>query len=85
MIVALAIIQEMGVRMGIVSGKGLADLIREKVGIKITFLMMIALLAANMGNILSRIFRDSCNAGIFGVPKFIAFTGSSIICLVIGC
>ena len=44
MIIALAVIQEMGVRMGIVTGKGLADLIREKVGVKLTFLMMIALL-----------------------------------------
>src|SRR5512139_3453664 len=51
MIIALAVIQEMGVRMGIVSGKGLADLIREKVGIKLTFLMMVALLLANFGNV----------------------------------
>ncbi len=72
MIVALAIIQEMGVRMGIVSGKGLADLIREKVGIKITFLMMIALLAANMGNILAEFSGIAVSSGIFGVPKFIA-------------
>jgi Mn2+/Fe2+ NRAMP family transporter len=72
MIIALAIIQEMGVRMGIVSGKGLADLIREKVGIKITFLMMIALLAANMGNILAEFSGIAASSGIFGVPKFIA-------------
>ena len=72
MIIALAIIQEMGVRMGIVSGKGLADLIREKVGIKITFLIMIALLAANMGNILPEFSEIAVSSGIFGVPKFIA-------------
>jgi NRAMP (natural resistance-associated macrophage protein)-like metal ion transporter len=72
MIIALAIIQEMGVRMGIVSGKGLADLIREKIGIKLTFLMMIALLAANMGNILAEFSGIAVSSGIFGVPKFIA-------------
>ena len=72
MIVALAIIQEMGVRMGVVSGKGLADLIREKVGIKLTFVMTIALLAANMGNILAEFSGISVSSGIFGVPKFIA-------------
>ena len=72
MIIALAVIQEMGVRMGIVSGKGLADLIREKVGIKFTFLMMIALLAANMGNILAEFSGIAVSSGIFGVPKFIA-------------
>ncbi len=42
MIIALAVIPEMGVIRGIVSGKGLADLIREKVGTKFTFLMMVA-------------------------------------------
>ncbi len=72
MIIALAIIQEMGVRMGVVSGKGLADLIREKVGLRLTFVMMIALLAANMGNILAEFSGIAVSSGIFGVPKFIA-------------
>ncbi len=72
MIIALAVIQEMGVRMGIVSGKGLADLIREKVGIKVTFLMMIALLLANFGNVLAEFSGIAVSAGIFGVPKFFA-------------
>ena len=72
MIIALAIIQEMGVRMGVVSGKGLADLIREKVGLKLTFVMMIALLAANIGNILAEFSGIAVSSGIFGVPKFVA-------------
>ena len=72
MIIALAVIQEMGVRMGIVSGKGLADLIREKVGIKFTFLMMIALLLANFGNVLAEFSGIAVSAGIFGVPRLIA-------------
>ncbi|MDY9923981.1 Nramp family divalent metal transporter [Methanobacterium sp.] len=72
MIIALAVIQEMGVRMGIVSGKGLADLIREKVGIKLTFLMMIALLLANFGNVLAEFSGIAVSAGIFNVPRFIA-------------
>jgi NRAMP (natural resistance-associated macrophage protein)-like metal ion transporter len=72
MIIALAVIQEMGVRMGIVSGKGLADLIREKVGIKFTFLMMVALLMANFGNVLAEFSGIAVSAGIFGVPRFVA-------------
>ena len=72
MIIALAVIQEMGVRMGIVSGKGLADLIREKVGIKFTFLMMVALLLANFGNVLAEFSGIAVSAGIFGVPRFVA-------------
>lgn len=79
MIIALAIIQEMGVRMGVVSGKGLADLIREKVGIKLTFLMTIALLAANMGNILAEFSGISVSSGIFGVPNFIALPVAALV------
>ena len=79
MIIALAIIQEMGVRMGIVSGKGLADLIREKVGIRLTFLMMIALLAANIGNILAEFSGIAVSSGIFGVPKFIALPVAALV------
>jgi len=78
MIIALAVIQEMGVRMGIVSGKGLADLIREKVGIKITFLMMIALLLANFGNVLAEFSGIAVSAGIFGVPKFFALPAAAL-------
>lgn len=79
MIIALAIIQEMGVRMGIVSGKGLADLIREKVGIKFTFLMTIALLAANMGNILAEFSGIAVSSEIFGVPNFIALPVAALV------
>jgi NRAMP (natural resistance-associated macrophage protein)-like metal ion transporter len=78
MIIALAVIQEMGVRMGIVSGKGLADLIREKVGIKFTFLMMIALLLANFGNVLAEFSGIAVSAGIFGVPRLVALPAAAL-------
>ena len=41
---ALAVVQEMVARMGVVTGKGLADLIRERFGVKITFWSMVLLL-----------------------------------------
>ncbi|MCK9150508.1 Nramp family divalent metal transporter [Methanobacterium alcaliphilum] len=78
MIIALAVIQEMGVRMGIVSGKGLADLIREKVGIKLTFLMMVALLLANFGNVLAEFSGIAVSAAIFNVPLFVALPLSAL-------
>jgi NRAMP (natural resistance-associated macrophage protein)-like metal ion transporter len=77
MIIALAVIQEMGVRMGIVSGKGLADLIREKIGIKFTFLMMIALLLANFGNVLAEFSGIAVSSGIFNVPRFVALPAAA--------
>src|SRR5512137_2986913 len=42
--IVLVVIQEMNARMGIVTGKGLADLIRENAGIKITFFIFVGLL-----------------------------------------
>jgi hypothetical protein len=51
MTLALIIVQEMCARMGAVTGKGLADLIRERFGVKITFFAMIGLLFANFGTV----------------------------------
>ena len=45
----LAIVQEMCARMGAMTGKGLADLIREQFGVRWTALAMLALLIANTG------------------------------------
>jgi NRAMP (natural resistance-associated macrophage protein)-like metal ion transporter len=72
MFVALAVIQEMGVRLGIVSGRGLADLIRERVGIKITVILMFALLLTNFGNVLAEFSGIAVSSGIFNVPRFVA-------------
>ncbi len=72
MTIALAVIQEMGVRMGIVTGKGLAALIREKAGVRITFFMMMALLAANFGTTLAEFVGISSSASILGIPPFVS-------------
>src|SRR5579859_6875898 len=45
--ISLAVIQEMVARMGVVTGKGLADLIRERFGVRVTFWSMMLLLIAN--------------------------------------
>ena len=69
--VALIIIQEMCARMGVVSGKGLSDLIRERFGAKITFYLMIILFLANMGNtfqnlpVLPPVWKSSASVNIF--------------------
>src|SRR5213082_847597 len=43
--IALVVIQEMAARMGAVTGKGLSDLIREEFGFRVTFWLMLALVA----------------------------------------
>src|SRR5919201_787356 len=49
----LIITQEMGARMGAVTGKGLSDLIREEFGLRITFLIMSVLVIVNMTNVMA--------------------------------
>jgi NRAMP (natural resistance-associated macrophage protein)-like metal ion transporter len=47
---ALILIQEMSARMGVVSGKGLAALIREHFGAAVTFYLMIGIVLTNLAN-----------------------------------
>lgn len=70
-ITLLIIIQEMSARMGAVTGKGLADLIRENFGVKITFYIMSALLLANVGNTVAEFAGVAASLEIFGVSKYI--------------
>jgi NRAMP (natural resistance-associated macrophage protein)-like metal ion transporter len=74
----LIIIQEMCARMGVVSGKGLSDLIRERFGAKVTFYMMILLFLANLGNTLSEFAGVAASMEIFGVSKYISVPISAI-------
>src|ERR1700685_2135604 len=50
MTIALYVSEEMCVRMGVVTGKGLSDLIREEFGFRSTFFVMVAALAVDLGN-----------------------------------
>ena len=68
--IALVVIQEMSARMGAVTGKGLADLIRENYGVKITFYTMIALLLTNVGNTIAEFAGIAASLEIFNVSKF---------------
>jgi len=72
MTVALAVTQEMGIRMGVVSGKGLASLIREKTGVKLVFFIMVLLLAVDFGNTLAEFSGIAVGGSIFGVPPDIS-------------
>jgi Mn2+/Fe2+ NRAMP family transporter len=69
---ALILVQEMCARMGVVTGKGLADLIRERFGVKATFYVMVALLIANLGNTMAEFVGVAQSMEIFGVSKWIS-------------
>ncbi len=70
--IALIVIQEMCARMGVVTGKGLSDLIREKFGAKITFYLVLGVFLTNMGNVLSEFAGVAAGWEVFGVNKFIS-------------
>ena len=70
--VVLVIVQEMNARMGIVTGKGLADLIRENAGVKLTFFIFIALLIADLLNTATEFAGVAGSMQIFSVNKYIA-------------
>ncbi|MBN1227628.1 MAG: Nramp family divalent metal transporter [Deltaproteobacteria bacterium] len=76
--VVLIIIQEMCARMGVVSGKGLSDLIRERFGAKVTFYLMIFLFLANVGNTLSNFAGVAASMEIFGISKYISVPVSAL-------
>ncbi len=70
--ISLAIVQEMCARMGAVTGKGLADLIREKFGVRWTALVMLALFIANGGVTVSEFAGIAAATEILGVPRYVS-------------
>ena len=70
--ISLGLVQEMCARMGAVTGKGLADLIRERFGVRWTAFVMLALLIANAGVTVSEFVGIAAATELFGVPRFVS-------------
>jgi Mn2+/Fe2+ NRAMP family transporter len=70
--IVLVVIQEMNARMGIVTGKGLSDLIRENAGVKITFFIFVGLLLTNIGNTTTEFAGVAGSMEVFGISKYIS-------------
>jgi Mn2+/Fe2+ NRAMP family transporter len=68
----LAVTQEMGARMGAVTGKGLAALIREKFSLKMTAFAMIALLIANFGTTVAEFSGVAAAFSLAHIPAWLA-------------
>jgi Mn2+/Fe2+ NRAMP family transporter len=71
-------IQEMAARLGAVTGKGTADLIREKFGVKITLFAMICLLVANLGTTIAEFAGIAAGAELLGVSRYIVVPVTAI-------
>jgi len=70
-IIALVVIQEMCSRMAVVTGKGLADLIREEFGVRVTFYAMAVLIFSNLFNTISEFAGIAASAELFGISKYV--------------
>jgi NRAMP (natural resistance-associated macrophage protein)-like metal ion transporter len=69
---ALFVVQEMSSRLGVVTGKGLADLLREEFGVKVTFYLMVALLVINLGNTMAEFAGLAAALQIIHVPRLLS-------------
>ena len=69
---ALIIVQEMSARLGVITGKGLADLIREMLGVRVTALILGVLVFVNLANTVSEFAGVAASMEIFGISKFIS-------------
>jgi len=70
--IALIVVQEMCARMGVVTGKGLSDLIREEFGLRLTFVLMILLVVVNYTNVVTEFIGIAGSMHLFHVTKFIS-------------
>jgi NRAMP (natural resistance-associated macrophage protein)-like metal ion transporter len=77
--ISLGVVQEMCARMGAVTGKGLADLIREHFGVRWTALIMLALLVANAGVTVSEFVGIAAATSLFGISRYISVPLAAIL------
>lgn len=70
--IALVVVQEMCARMGVVTGKGLSDLIREEFGLRVTVLIMILLVVVNFANVIGEFAGAASSLELFHLSKYIS-------------
>lgn len=76
---ALIIVQEMSARLGIATGKGLADLIRESLGLRLTAIVIGIMLIANLANTVSEFAGVAASMEIFGISKYVSVPAVAIL------
>src|ERR1700694_3315933 len=72
MTIALYVTEEMCARMGVVTGKGLSDLIREEFGFRPTFFVMVTGFLVDLANVVAEFAGVAAAMEIFHVSRYIA-------------
>jgi NRAMP (natural resistance-associated macrophage protein)-like metal ion transporter len=70
--ICLTFAQEISARMGVVTGKGLSELIRENYGIRTTFLLLCGLVLCNLADVASEFAGVASSMELFGINKFVS-------------
>ena len=79
MTIALYVTEEMCARMGVITGKGLSDLIREEFGFRPTFFVMIAGFFVDLANVVAEFAGVAGSMQLFGVSKYIAVPVAAVV------
>ncbi|MDE2484698.1 MAG: divalent metal cation transporter [candidate division NC10 bacterium] len=78
-VISLAVIQEMNARMGIFAGKGLAELIRERLGVRVTLVALSVLALANLANTVANFAGIAASTEIYGVSRYFSVPASALL------
>jgi len=73
------VIQEIAARMGTVTGKGTADLIRERFGVRVTAFAMLCLLIANLGTTIAQFAGIAVATELFGLSRFLSVPLTAVV------
>src|ERR1700738_5016151 len=79
MTIALYVTEEMCARMGVITGKGLSDLIREEFGFRSTFFVMVTGFLVDLANVVAEFAGVAAAMEIFHVSKYIAVPLAALI------
>ncbi|MFN8124198.1 MAG: Nramp family divalent metal transporter [Thermoleophilia bacterium] len=69
---ALIVFHELGARMGVVTGQGLTGLIRERYGVRVALLALIALVVANVGTTCAEFAGIAAGMELAGTPRWLS-------------
>jgi Mn2+/Fe2+ NRAMP family transporter len=79
MTIALYVTMEMCARLGVITGKGLSDLIREEFGFRSTFFVMIVGFLVDLGNVVAEFAGVAAAMQIFGISRYVSVPIAAIL------
>lgn len=79
MTIALYVTEEMCARMGVITGKGLSDLIREEFGFRPTFFVIVTGFLVDLANVVAEFAGVAASMQIFGISKYVAVPIAAIV------